>query len=213
MRFQPGFASQGHSLLWLGANGSSSNQTTYNFGSFTAPVGGLMIACFVAGGADSRTVSSCSIGGSAATLDESGSSSQEKVAVASRSVSAGSHNVTVTLSGANGTNGAAAVGIFLLVAPATGYTASQSSSAADSAQRTVSFNIPASGYAVYGAMRAFNSDDAAWSSADERYDATHGNIRATFASKFSAVAIAPHSETVTFTSSGSRSRSVGAAYQ
>lgn len=101
---------------WLGANANESTGTTISFGDFTVPAGGGLLVALITCHADaSRTMSSVSIGGSAATLHAThGASSTRKAAIASRVVAAGAHNVSAVLSGGNGNSARNFCGCWLL---------------------------------------------------------------------------------------------------
>jgi hypothetical protein len=178
------------------------DQTTYNFGNFTAASGGLMIVVFVAQGNQSRTVSSVSIGGTNGTIHNSNASLNRKYAIASRVVSSGANNVSVTLSGNNGTTPKAAVGVWLL----TGYSsATPVATGADthgtgSSINTISLNTSAGGVAVFGSFNG-NNEAITWSSATERYDANLSNSNVSFADLSPTAAETPHSQTADWASS------------
>lgn len=181
-----------------------SDQTSYNFGNFTIPRDGLVVAVFTALGSSSRTVASISIGGTNGAL-VTGTSSVYKVAIGSREVAAGTHNVTCVLSGANGFSSNAAVAVYLLEGYASP-TAYDSDTSADttSTAYTASLDTPGSGAAFFGAVRVGTAVDGTWSSADNDYEATlnggSGNRQHEFASRLTSTE-APSTETVTYSSS------------
>lgn len=162
-------------LLMSGANLQFINQavittdglTTFDFGSFTIPSDGLMIPVFLSIGDQTRSVSSVSIGGTNGTIQETPVGSNWKRAIASRRVSAGSHNVTVTLSGNSG-NGTHAVGVFLLNGNKsdTKVASGDSGVGATSTQEVISFDV-GEGFAIYGGHVNKNPSVTSWSSATE----------------------------------------------
>lgn len=171
-------------VTWIDANTSFANETTYNFGNFTAASSGLMIAVFLALGTNTRAVSSISIGGGAATIVVSNpSGNTRKFAIGARSVSVGAQNVTCTLSGDNGSSvgTGAAVGVWLMtnygvVAP---FSTNFASSVADN-DTSMSMNYAVNGVGVFGACHN-NNNGTTWSNATERFDANVGASRFSFA--------------------------------
>ncbi|OEO32758.1 hypothetical protein VW23_009940 [Devosia insulae DS-56] len=158
-------------LTWLGSASSTANTAAYNFGSFVAPTAGLMLVLSTIRGDTSGTHLSVSIGGTAGTLHFNAPALLNKKAIASRVVAAGSNNVTVTLSAANGVNTGAAVGVWLL----TGYTSITPSSPADESATsntwTRTMTIPARRVATYAHQHGFSVTGAVtWSDALERTD-------------------------------------------
>lgn len=115
----PAVRQNGPSKTWLGASVNESTAASISFGNFTVPAGGGLLVALITCHADaSRTMSSVSIGGSAATLHAThGASSTRKAAIASRVVAAGAHNVSAVLSGGNGNSARNFCGCWLL----TGY--------------------------------------------------------------------------------------------
>lgn len=97
-----GFQRNGPRLTWLGSSSNALGTTTISFGDFTAQSDGLLVVLLTCFATDNRNTDSVSIGGTNGTLHATNGVSTRKVAVASRAVSAGTHNVTVVLGGANG---------------------------------------------------------------------------------------------------------------
>jgi hypothetical protein len=186
-------------LTYIGQATSTTDLTTYDFGNFNAPAAGLMIVAFEARGSGSRTVSSVSIGGTNGTIHNSNASAPEKWALASRAVSAGNNNVTVTLSGSNGSSSTLGVGVWLLenYASATPI-GSDGNRATSGTGNSTAFNYDAGSFGVYGVFHN-NNNATSWSSATSRFDANVGGGRISFADKFSASAITPHTETASWT--------------
>lgn len=185
-------------LSFIGVATSGDNAATFDFGNFSAPRDGLMIVLFVSNGGTARTVSTVSIGGVNGGIHLSNPSQTTKYAVASRIVSAGNNNVTVTLSGTGGSAATNAASVWLL----TGYVSATPSDTDASAQatdtsRVVTFTIPARGVAVYG-MTHSSLNAVTWSSATERYDSS-----VSFADKATAAEIIDHAETVSWSGSTS----------
>lgn len=164
--FMPGLRHHPRPILtWIGMATSAADGTTYDFGDFTAPSAGLMI---VGGwgrntdGATNRTVSSISVGGTNATLHVNPSGGSNPIALGSRAVAAGDHNVTLTLSA---TMLRAAVAVWLL----TRYAAAEPVDVDGTNNNTTSTSISATldlakdGVAVF--MHFHNNDAGSFSSA------------------------------------------------
>lgn len=195
-------------LTYISQATNSTDQTTYNFGDFSIPRAGLVIvAAVLRSGSNARTVSSVSIGGTNGSIHDTNASDQQKRATASRVVSAGNNNVTVTLSGSNGSNAIAAVGVWLLENYSSATPVGSSGDLANSAITSIDavFNYSAGGVGVYGHYHNNNSATG-WSTANDQYDAivndSGGNARRfSFADKTTVSAITPHTETASWTSS------------
>lgn len=110
-----GFQRNGPRKTWISSANNAIDTASISFGNFVVPSAGLLVALLTCHGAYSRTMSSVSIGGSAATLHAThGASGTRKAAIASRLVSAGTYNVTAVLSGLNGTSPRNFCGCWLL---------------------------------------------------------------------------------------------------
>lgn len=211
---------EGVSATYVGGATSTANSTTYDFGSFTIPRDGMVVVVFTAMGSDARTVSSVSIGGTNGTIDASNTSANSKAAIAHRRVAAGSHNVSVTLSGVNGSvdefGTGAGVGVYVLTGQASD-TPNDTDVAAetDTAQsRTVTVDIADHGVAIFGGMFGKNVGTA-WSSATEDADtgiASGAACVVSFAHKTVTAAIAAHVETITWSGGNDKCRAIGAAW-
>ena len=176
---------------------SSANLTTYDFGNVTVPTDGLLVVVFTAYGDSSRSVSSMSIGGSAVDGAVTGAGSFSKSAIGWRVVSAGARNVTVVLSGANGTNPGATAAVYLV----TGYssatpTATDAPANAVGSSYSASVNTLAGQVAVVGVV-AVTATNFTFSSATEVYDTPIGASAHAHGYISSTVAATPHTETAT----------------
>lgn len=178
---------------------NDADQTTYDFGNFYAPTDGLMIVGVVGrnSAATARTINAVSIGGVNGTIHTSTGNNVNHAGIASRVVTAGNNNVTVTMSG--GTNRLGGY-VWLL----TGYTsatpADATSNASTSASnRSTTFNLPARSVSVWVSFTGA-SGSTAWSTATKRYDnfADGTETRVSAADYYSANAVTGHTETATF---------------
>ena len=160
---------------------SASDASSYNLGNVTAATDGLLVCVVVSRAGTAQNVSSVSIGGTNGALPVSNSGVTNVAAIATRAVTAGSHNVTVNFTG---TMARCGVGVYLL----TGY-ASETPSDTDIGQstssnsRALTMDFPTGGKAVYGLFDG-NDSNVVWSAATENYDASpEANARFSFANK------------------------------
>jgi hypothetical protein len=159
---QPSFA-----LTFIGSATNSTDQTTYDFGNFTTSAAGVVVAMFTSRGSSSRSVSSVSIGGEAATLLTASESVNTNSAAGYIVKSSGTHNVSVTLSGSRGgTNPSAVVSVYLV----SGYNSATPVSTSAPGQGTsgsasITLNTTSGGAAIYAAV--INATTMTWSSATE----------------------------------------------
>jgi len=189
---------------WLGSGVNDTNAATLSFGNFTVPAGGgLLVALITSIGADSRTVSSVSIGGSSGTLhDTHGASSFYKGAIASRLLAAGSHDVSLVLSGATGTLPRSFCGCWLL----TGY-ASATPTFADcyyggnsSLTIALTHDIPVGAAMLYG-VTEISVSNPTWTAATEDGSATGAlGHKSHWASRAGVGPASGYTETATFSS-------------
>lgn len=197
-------SSGGVSKLWLGSAANNSNASTLSFGNFVVPAGGgLLVALITSIGESSRTVSSVSIGGSSGTLHAThGASSFFKATVASRLVAAGTHNVSLVLSGNTGTWPRSFCGCWLL----TGYLSATPTFSSSYYGGTYSLSIsrthdiPARAALLYQ-VTEISASSPSWTTAQSDGSATgsYGH-KAYWASKTVASPKTGHTETATFTS-------------
>lgn len=186
-------------LTFIGSASSSTNATSYDFGNFTALTNGLLIVLALTSGGSADIIASVSIGGVNGALRVNPSGGIDASCVATRAVSAGSHNVTVTraLSAAR-----ASVHVWLL----TGYSSEipaatvglNNGSSGTSA--ILSLNIPANGVAVFGVFHD-NNNGTSWSSAVSQGDLSVETRRHAGADKSTVNALLPHMETASWTTS------------
>jgi hypothetical protein len=201
---EPPIVASAPTLTYIGEGVLTTNVTSYNYGNFNAASDGLMIVAFMSTGASNLTVNSVSIGGTNGTIHETNAASNERWALASRVVSAGNNNVTVTLSGSGGAR-IHTVGVWLL----TGYTDATpydtfAVAAATSSTATFTYDSLADAVAVFGIMEGANAVTNSWSSATERYDAQTSSRTASYADKIGLTTATGLTETVTISSSVSR---------
>lgn len=191
---------------------SSANLTTYDFGNVTVPTDGLLVVVFTAYGDSSRSVSSMSIGGSAVDGSVTGTGSFSKSAIGWRVVSAGTQNVTVGLSGANGTNPGATAAVYLV----TGYTSATPTDTdapanAVAASYSASVDTLAGQVAVVGVVGVISANFTL-SSATEIYDTPINNTAHAHGYIASTVAATPHTETATRSSGNTGGRVIIAVW-
>lgn len=202
----PAVSAGGIRKTWIGASTNGSTAASISFGNFTVPAGGgLLVTLLIVIGDNSRTMSSVSIGGSAATLHAThGASNFFKAAIASRVVAEGSHDVTAVLSGINNNSPRNFCGCWLLnnylsATPSfaqhlyNGYTTGTVAS-------SPAHDIPSRSVALYQAVE--HPGPATWSHAAE-----DGNITASGAGGYSSWASrtvwlseTSHVETATYAS-------------
>lgn len=201
-------------LTYITTGSSSADQTTYNaIASCSAATDGLMIVGVAGTASASRTVSSLSIGGTNGTIHVNPSGDAGPSAIVSRAVTAGAQSINVTFSGGVSR---AAVSCWLL----TGYasatpddTDGQNVNDANTSH-SATLDLAANGIAVFVAVRNNSTaGGSSWSSATERSDVEIESNPTTFTSadKTTSSAIAGHTETVTWTTSGTRVTGMSAA--
>ena len=187
-------ASRVLSVEYVGSASSTDNNTTYNFGSFSIPSNGVVVVGFTSRGDTSRSISGVTIGGTAATLVTTVSAAQ-LASVAYVYKDAGSHNVTVTLSGSRGTNPSNILTVWV-VKNATSYTEySSKQESGTTTARIIDFNTPASGVAIISFILAVELT-VNWSSATEVLSTTLATRRHEHAAIYSTVSATPHNETI-----------------
>lgn len=201
-------------LDYITSSSSTSDLTTYTFSGVsigTATSDRLVIvgaASTETGGL--RTVSSISIGGINGTLHEAPAGDWHPVGLASRAVSSGTTaDIVVTFSG-----GVARCMIFVWTlknyVSATPYD-SDSIQGTSSISRSVTFNIPAHGVAVYVASKGADTSFT-WSSATENANLLVETYRAAGAYKTTTAPITSHVETVTYGVSSGGNGLAGASW-
>jgi hypothetical protein len=187
------------SLAYIGSATNTADQTTYNFGNFTAPSAGIMIAG-VAGrqstAGQTRTVSSVSIGGSGATIHVNPSGGNNAAAIASRFVGSGSQAVSATFSG--GVNRAACFVWFLTRFHSASPVDTDGVNATSGTSNDISLNIRPGGGALYVAMHSA-PNDTVFSSADEDADLP-AEVQFAAARKLSPGGAFAHVETISWSS-------------
>jgi hypothetical protein len=154
---------------------SSSNLTTYNLGDVVIPADGLVVVVLSTVGNSSVTLSSITVGGTAATIL---ATTANNTAVGRGLVekAAGTHNLTVVLSGARGTSPGLVVTVYLLqnanVTPLSTVTYDH----ANASSRTITLTTVDGGFAIY-TYCIRNNNDAGWSQGTSLYDNTVSGYR------------------------------------
>lgn len=195
----PGAPSLAASLAYIGSASNTTDQTTYNFGNFTAPSVGLMIAGVAARqstAGQTRTVSSVSIGGSGATIHANPSGGNNAAAVASRLVGSGSQAVSATFSG--GVNRAACFVWFLTRFHSALPVDTDGINSTSGTSNDISLIIRAGGGAVYVAVHSALNDTVFSSAAEDADIAVEVQFAA--ARKFAPGGAFPHIETISWSS-------------
>lgn len=195
----PAAPSLAASLSYIGSASNTADQTTYDFGNFTAPSAGLMIAGVAARqstAGQTRTVSSISIGGSGATIHINPSGGNNASAIASRLVAAGSQAVSATFSG--GVNRAACFVWFLTRFLSAAPVGVDGINATSGTSNDMTFPIRAGGGAIYVATHSA-LNDTVFSSAVEDAD-LGAEVQFAAARRISPAGIFPHVETISWSS-------------
>ncbi len=197
-------------LTYIGSASSTTTSTTFSFGNFTAPSAGLMIVGASGAGGALLSVSSVSIGGSAATLNVASANQNNAAGIASRIVSSGSQPVSVTFSGSRAN---AACFVWLI----TGYnsaiptsTGVNGATSGTSLSATLS-SILSGGVALYVAAHN-NTNATSWSAATEDADFA-ATQRYSGAHKLAAANLMSDVETSSWTSSVTSSGIAAAAWR
>jgi hypothetical protein len=193
-------------LLYLGALPSAANSTTYALGNFVTDHDGLLIVGIAGRGGANRTVSSVTLGGTAASLHTNPSGDWNPSTITSKVVNAGSHSVSVTFSG--GMQSMTAFGWIL-----TGYNSATpndtyGSNAGSGTSHTGNIDILADGIAVAVHMHVPTSATS-WSGASSRADQT-SEVRYSAADYQATIAEAAHNIQASWTTSESWAMSIAA---
>lgn len=215
----PGAAPGGAVLSYINAVEDASNLTTYNFGSFTIPRAGLLIAAISArrGGVTvMRTVSSISIDGNSAAPDFQASASSVSVSPAAfrgHVVAAGSRNVSATFSG---DVSRAFAFVFLLenYSSATPYDTDGVNDNTTRDNIDVTLDIPAGGVAIYLPITGSSSAlTFTYSTATKTVDLDAGGDGGNSSSghKTSAAALMGHVENISW-GTATNSSAIGASW-
>lgn len=186
-------------LTYIGSDQNLfNNNAVQDHGSFSIPRDGLMIVAGADRSAGATTVSSVSIGGTNGNIHVQNASSTRQAYVASRAVSAGSQNVTVTYSAAN--DHRSAVFVWLLEGYNSATPTDTAVSESGSGSTSIGLDISAGGIAVYADYH-FDNADTSWSSATERDELSDGGQRLIGADKSTVSALTPHNETASWSGS------------
>lgn len=159
-----GYSTAAPTLTYITTVSSGTDATSYNFGNVTAASDGVIVCVAMARSGSNGEISTVSIGGTNGALHGGNTGANNFGVVATRAVSAGAHNITVTTSV---TAVRCLVGVYLL----TGYDSAtpddtdvgQSASATN---RVLTLDYPSNGVGVYGAFHS-NANANSWSSATE----------------------------------------------
>lgn len=190
---------------------NSANQTIHDFGNFNMPGAGLCVVVVTFWGANNQTVSGVTIGGSAATIQKSNTSSDHKTVIASLAVVAsGNVNVTVTLSGTTGSFASAACSAFLVTGASATQTASveQSGSGASNPDN-MALNTTTSGIEFYSYVSGTNKQPSS-TGATIYYTASVNSSWHAHGYRLTTSGQTPHTESWTF-SNNNAFRSVAAS--
>lgn len=155
---------------YVGYVASSSDLTTYNFGSFTIPADGLVVILVSALGqsAAARTLVSATIGGSTADLVET-TNSYPCLGIACLPALAGSRAVTATFS-AGCEDAAVYVWVITSYVSATAADNSSNASSGSTSRTLSSVTVPQDGCGIFAAMHMNASEATAWTGATEAAD-------------------------------------------
>jgi hypothetical protein len=192
-------------LTYVLTKGTTGNVTTVNFGDYTMPREGLLIAVFMSRGDSNRTVSSCTIGGSAGTIaTQAGGTNNTKVAVGYRRVGAGVQAVSFTMSGSSGSNNNHVCSVWCLSGNLSDTPTSAAANTAGGTVKTITLDILGGGISVYGTVpQSSGSPSITWSTATQVNLTTLNSRRHSSAEKYAATTLTAHAETVTWGSSQS----------
>lgn len=196
-----GYMRHGPRKTFLGGVGNNTNSSSISFGNFVAPTGGLLVVLATCFGADNRHTDSVSIGGTNGTLHLSNGVSTRKVAIASRVVAAGTHNVTMVIGGANGSSPRNFCGCWLLTDYQSATPAfTQFNYASSVSAVSVTHDIPAYSIALYQVSETDSLPSWTSASIDDVEDL--GAWRGYWASRDISRQSAGHTETATYGGSG-----------
>lgn len=203
----PPFRKFGPSLTYIGSVADASDLTTYNFGNFAIPRDGLVVVGAVGRNpAGTRTIGSVSIGGTNGSIYVNPSGSFNPNGFAGRSVSAGTHNVSVTFSGAM-LRASCHVWLLENLLSTTPVDTDGINNNTTGTSYSLTADISADGFALYVGMKTDITEGVAFSSATGRYDAAT-EIQMYAADKVSPTQLLNHVETMSWTVSSARSGSV-----
>jgi hypothetical protein len=197
--------SKGLAFTYLGDASSTSDSSSYNFGNFTSAEAGVFVVMFTSRGGQSRTISSITVGGESSTLIGASTSTDNNVVCGHLVKSAGTHNVTVTLSGSRGPNPGSALSVWLL----TGYTSATPIDSAltgksSASSGSVSINTQGGGIGIYALLvDTNNSITISWSGASSQFLFT-GQRKHDHAYIFPTAAQSGYTETASWSGSFNR---------
>jgi len=178
---------------------STVTTASLSLGNVTAAAGGVILVVATISSNASRSISSISIGGTNGTL-EATTAGDHAAAFASRSVSSGTHDITVVRSSTLGSNPAMGVTVYLLERAGSAKQASILFNQADSiTSRAATLAHAEGGFAVYAGTAA-SSGAITFSSAVNSLSAIVGGVNHEHAIITPTVLSAAYAETLTLTS-------------
>lgn len=190
---------------------SATTGTTLDFGNFTSAADGVIVVLLQAFGGTTGTFTGCTIGGVAATQQLSSNSSGRRWAIFYLQKTAGTYDISCTLSAAIGSSAAITAGVYNV----TGSSGTPLDAGHTGATGTVTsiaqnVNTTSGDCAIYGLALA---NTATWSAAGSDYNAATNFLRFQYAHKNGTAAQTPHTETATFTNNGNSIDILGVSFQ
>lgn len=181
---------------FIGSTSSTLTTASISFGNFTLSNAGLAVVVVTSYGDTSRGVSSITIGGNSTTNVTTGNGTIN-AAIGYRSMSAGTHNVTLNLTGFRSLSTAGSIASVWLVENAMSLSPVDSGTLApaNNTFASVTLDYPAGGFSVYGFTLA-GSGAVSWSSATDEVDSVITGTRQSHAFFHPTAAASNHTETV-----------------
>jgi hypothetical protein len=189
---------------FVGSIIATSTQAAVSFGDFTPTQPGLLVVAYVGrSSVANRTIAGISIGGTTGTVHLASAASTDPHFIASRVVSSGANNITITFNTTT-TTATHALGVWLL----TNYlstipTGTDGQTLTASTVISTTFPTSLGGFACWG-IRTLTSTANVFGSATARLDTTSGALRFTFADRMFYAAESSHVQTVSNTTAASR---------
>jgi hypothetical protein len=183
---------------------ATSTQAAVSFGDVTPRGPGLLVVAYVGRcSVASRTISGISIGGSTGTVHLASAASTDPHFIASRVVTSGANNITITFNSTT-TTANHALGVWLLQNyQSTTPTGTDGQTLLAATVLSTTFPTSAGGFACWG-IRQLTSNAEVFSSAVTRMSSTVGTLRFSFADKNFYAAESSHVQSVSNSTSASR---------
>jgi hypothetical protein len=195
----------GARIQFLGKLNNTTTTASVSYGDVTAPSTGLLVVAQVGRNTNTaRTITGFTIGGTTGTLHLASAASSNPCAIASRAVSSGANNITVTFNTTSGTSSEQHVGAWLITNyNSTAPTGTDAETLTASTIISTTFATTRGGVGVW-AVRCLSTTGQVFSNAIIDSDSTSGALRFTFASNRYLPTNSTFAQSISNTTSASR---------